>query len=179
MNISSLSLYMCVCVCVCVYTHTHTYMHACEKKVKVFIAQLCPIFCDPWDCSLPDSSVQGILQARILEWVVIPFSRGSYRPRDQTQVSYIAHRFITIWPPRKPCGYIYPLFFGFPSNCWLTFRIIVVCYLWGFFKHVQLALEQCGKVGEGGLSECNSTNKRLCITVVFTTEEYLPVSGLE
>ena len=42
-------------------------MHACEKKVKVFIAQLCPIFCDPWDCSLPDSSVQGILQARILE----------------------------------------------------------------------------------------------------------------
>ena len=48
--------------------------------------------CDPMDCSLPGSSVHGILQARILEWVAIPFSRGSSQSRDQTQVSCIAGR---------------------------------------------------------------------------------------
>ena len=47
-------------------------------------AQLCPNLCDPMDCSPPGSSVHGILQARILEWVVISFSRGSSQPRDQT-----------------------------------------------------------------------------------------------
>ena len=46
-------------------------------------AQLCPTLCDPMDCSLPGSSVHGILQARILEWVTIPFSRGSSQPRNQ------------------------------------------------------------------------------------------------
>ena len=49
-------------------------------KVKVLLAQLCLTLCDPRDCSLPGSSVHGILQARILEWVVIPFSRRSSRP---------------------------------------------------------------------------------------------------
>ena len=53
----------------------------------VLHAQLCPTLCDPMDCSPPGSSVHGILQARILEWVAIPFSRGSSQPRDQTQVS--------------------------------------------------------------------------------------------
>ena len=46
--------------------------------------------CDPMDCSLPGSSVCGILQARVLEWVVISFSRGSSRPRDQTHISCIS-----------------------------------------------------------------------------------------
>ena len=49
----------------------------------------------PMDCSSPGSSVHGILQARILEWVVIPFSRGSSQPRDQDQVSCTAGRFST------------------------------------------------------------------------------------
>ena len=48
--------------------------------------------CDPVDCSPPNSSIYGILQARILEWVAISFSMGSSRPRDQTQVSCIAGR---------------------------------------------------------------------------------------
>ena len=56
----------------------------------------CLTFCDPMDCSQPGSSVHGILQARILERVAIPFSRGSFQPRDQTQVSCIAGRFFTI-----------------------------------------------------------------------------------
>ena len=58
-------------------------------------------FCDPMDCSLPGSSVHGILQARVLEWVAISFSRGSSRPRDQTQVSRIAGRFFTLWATRE------------------------------------------------------------------------------
>ena len=52
-------------------------------------------------CSPPGSSVYGILRARILEWVAIPFSRGSSRPRDQTWVSCISVRFFTIWAPRE------------------------------------------------------------------------------
>ena len=60
----------------------------------MLVAQLCLTLCKPTDCSPPDSSVQGILQPRILEWVAISFSRGSSRPRDQTQVSCIVGRFL-------------------------------------------------------------------------------------
>ena len=48
-----------------------------EVKVKVLVAQSCLTLCDPMDCSPPGSSVPGILQARILEWVAFPFSKGS------------------------------------------------------------------------------------------------------
>ena len=65
-------------------------------------AQLCPTLCDPMDCSLPDSCVHGILQARILEWVAMPSSRGFSPPRDRTQVSCIAGRLFTAKPPGKP-----------------------------------------------------------------------------
>ena len=65
-------------------------------KVKVSIIQSCPILCNSMDCSLPGSSVHGILQARILEWVAILFFRGSSQPRDRTQVSCTAGRFFTI-----------------------------------------------------------------------------------
>ena len=53
------------------------------------------------DCSLPGSSVHRILQARILEWVAISFSRGSSQPRYWTQISCIAGRFLTIWATRE------------------------------------------------------------------------------
>ena len=61
-------------------------MYGCDESE---IAQSCPTLCDPMDCSLPCSSVCGILQARILEWVAISFSRISSRPRAQTLVSCI------------------------------------------------------------------------------------------
>ena len=51
-------------------------------KVKVLVTQLCPTIFDPIDCSPPGSSVHGILQARILQWVAIPFSRGSFQSKD-------------------------------------------------------------------------------------------------
>ena len=61
------------------------------------VAQSCPTLCDPVDCSPPGSPVHGILQARILEWVAISFSRGSSQPRDQTRVSCIAGRCFILW----------------------------------------------------------------------------------
>ena len=60
------------------------------------VTQLYLILCDLMDCSPPGSSVHGILQARILEWVAIPFSSGSSQPKDQIQVSCIAGGFLTI-----------------------------------------------------------------------------------
>ena len=57
--------------------------------IFLLVSQSCPILCDPMDCSPPGSSVHGILQAKIVEWVAIPSSRGSSQPRDQTQVSCI------------------------------------------------------------------------------------------
>ena len=68
-----------------------------ENEMKVLVTQSCPTLCNSMDCSLPGSSVHGILQARILEWVAIPFSKGSSGPRDWTRVSCIAGRFFTIW----------------------------------------------------------------------------------
>ena len=67
----------------------------------VLVAQSCPTFWDPMDCSLSGSSVHGLLQARILEWVAIPFSRRSSQPRDWPRISHIAGRFFTIWATRE------------------------------------------------------------------------------
>ena len=81
-------------------------------KLWCLVAQLCPILCEPLDCSPPDFSVYGIFQARILEWVAISFSWGSSQPRGQTFVfcvSHIADGFFTHWArvwchlPGKQC----------------------------------------------------------------------------
>ena len=73
--------------------YLYTHMCVCTK-----LFQSCLTLCD---CSPPGRSVQGILQARILEWVAMPSSRGSSWPRDQTQVSCIASRFFTVWATRE------------------------------------------------------------------------------
>ena len=67
----------------------------------VLFAQLCPALCNPMGYSPPGSSVFGFLQARILEWVAIPFSMESSQPRDVAQVSCIAGRFFTMWASRE------------------------------------------------------------------------------
>ena len=69
------------------------------------VVQLCPTPFDPVDCSLPGSSIHGIFQARILEWVAISFSRGSSRPRDRTLVSRTADS-LPCEPPVKPPRFI-------------------------------------------------------------------------
>ena len=70
-----------------------------ESKSEV--AQSCLTLCDPMDCSLLGSSIHGIFQARVLEWVAISLCRGSSRPRDRTLVSCIVGRCFTIWTTRK------------------------------------------------------------------------------
>ena len=70
-------------------------------NMKVLVSQLCLTLCNPMGYSLPGSSVHGILQARILEWVAIPFSGRSSLPRDWTWVSCIAGQFFTIWAIRE------------------------------------------------------------------------------
>ena len=65
-------------------------------EAKVLVDQSCQTLCDPVDYTPPGSSVHGILQARMLEWVAVPSSRGSCRPRDQSRVSRTAGRFFTI-----------------------------------------------------------------------------------
>ena len=69
-----------------------------EKRAKLLSRVR---LCDPMDCSLPGSSVHGILQARVLRWIAIAFSRGSSRPRNQTRVSRIAGRRFTVWATRE------------------------------------------------------------------------------
>ena len=60
--------------------------------------------CNPMDCSLPDSSVHGIFQARVLEWIAISFSRRSSQPRDRTWASRIVGRRVTVWATREVPG---------------------------------------------------------------------------
>ena len=81
--------------------------------------QSCQTLCDPTDFNLPGSSVHGILQARILEWVAMPSSRGSSWPRDQTHISYIYLYWqvssLPLAPPGKATGLI-------GIYCWTWFR---------------------------------------------------------
>ena len=70
-----------------------------ESIVKLTLSHVW--LCDPMNCSLRGSSIHGIFQARILEWVAISFSRGFSQPRDRTQVSHIAGRCFTIWVTRE------------------------------------------------------------------------------
>ena len=69
--------------------------------IKVLVTQSCLTLCNPMDCRPPGSSIHGIFQARILEWVVIRFSRGFSQSKDQTQVSCIADRFFTMSEPSE------------------------------------------------------------------------------
>ena len=78
-----------------------SYSSVFSKSSLSEVAQSCPTLWDPMDCSLPCPSICGILQARILEWVAISFSRRSSQPRDLTQVSRIAGRCFTIWATRE------------------------------------------------------------------------------
>ena len=69
-------------------------------KVKVLVTQSCPTLSNPMDSNPPGFSVHRIFQARILEWLAIPFSRESSQPRDGTWLSCIASRFFTVWATR-------------------------------------------------------------------------------
>ena len=103
----SLSLYLPQTLLISGYNTSISYIYFqcpssfhCVCLLSVSLVSL--LFVTPWTvCSLPGSYVRGILQARILQWVAIPFFRGSSQLRDWTQVSCIAGRFFTIWDTRE------------------------------------------------------------------------------
>ena len=81
-----------------------------STSALLLVTQCCLTLCDPMDCSLPVSSVYGILQARILEWIASSSPGESSWPRDQARVSYIADSYFTTWTTREA------LHFGFILN---------------------------------------------------------------
>ena len=81
--------------------HILSWFPGFTTEVIVLVAQSCPTVWDSMDCGLPGSSVHRIHQARILEWVASPFSRGSSRPRDWSLVSCSVDGFFTIWATRE------------------------------------------------------------------------------
>ena len=114
---------------ICIYIPTHVYWHIYSYMYSVYtyiyicifwcylVIKSCPTLCDPMDCSPPGSSVCGILQASILEWAAIPFSRGSSWPRDQT-----TRKFFTTEPPAKPL-YKYILYNKYYKNWVIVFSL--------------------------------------------------------
>ena len=88
-----------------IHPETSSFMDCLSQWKRVKLKELVPqsylTLCEPTVCSPPGSSVQGILQARILEWVANPFSRRSSRLRDQSQVSLIVGSFFTLWATRE------------------------------------------------------------------------------
>ena len=86
----------------------------------LLVAQWCQVLCDPIGCSPPGFPVCGTLQARILKWVAIPFSRGSSQPRDQTQVSCIAYTWLFVLFFNELL-----VFFDHISNSYLSFSLLI------------------------------------------------------
>ena len=77
--------------------HSRCLGSACGKPIANMHAQSCTTLYHPMDCCLPGSSIHGILQARILEWLALPYSKDSSWPRDQTCISCAAGGFLTHW----------------------------------------------------------------------------------
>ena len=88
-----------------------------------FVTKSCPTLCDPMDGSPPGSSAHGILHARILEWIAISLSMGPSQPRDQTQVSWIAGRYFTVWIPRESIPYVLASAFQFQKFVFVDVKI--------------------------------------------------------
>ena len=100
-------------------------------QCEVLFVQFHPTLWDPMDCSLPVSSVHGILQARTLEWLAIPVSRRSFQCGDGTQVSCIAGGFFTIWATREALWsnryWLFDLWFLCLFQSYLSWEL---CFTW-------------------------------------------------
>ena len=127
-------------------------------KSESEVTQLCPTLCNPMGCSLQGSFVHRILQAGILEWVAIPFSRGSSRPKDQTGVSRTAGKLFIIWTTRElPTNALFSMaitlnewyytvyidttssLFIYPYVDTWIFSISLICKLWGSENEVHIS----------------------------------------
>ena len=127
--------------------------------VCVLVAKSCLTLCDPMDCGPPGSSVHGILQARILEWVAISFSRGSSQLRDQIpaqgsnpQVSCITGRLFTIWATREtfiikvrywPINFFVVALSNLISGWWwphrINLRVFCLYFFWNSLRRITVS----------------------------------------
>ena len=106
-------------------------------KSKSEVAQSCATLCDPMDCSPPGSSVHGIFQARVLDWVAISFSRVSSQTRDQTRVSCVVGRRFTI--PQISKRQAYHLHFNTVQN--------IICVIMNIDESVFFCFATEGSLG--------------------------------
>ena len=100
------------------------------KMLESLVVQPCLTLCDPMDCSPPGSSVHGIFQARVLEWVAIFFSRGSSQPRDRTWVSHIVSRCFTDWATRE----VMNIYFNFNFKLITNFFFFTISMSYEMFE---------------------------------------------
>ena len=112
-------------------------------KCRKLVAQSCLTLCDPMDYSPPGSSVHGIFQARVLEWVAIFFSRGSSQPRDRTWVSHIVSRRFTDWATREVMNIYFNFNFKLITNIFFFYYKYVLWNVWStlYWKIICLKLK--------------------------------------
>ena len=130
-------------------------------------------------CSPPGSSAHGILQARVLEWAAMPFSRASFWPRDRIRVSCIEGSFFTIWATRDPFILGHFIIYQFVNWVYLTLKILLLIpnmyYLKNFFSLFSTALGFCYRawaLSRGGkwgpLSRCAALASREVASLMRT-----------
>ena len=133
---------------------------------EVLVAQSCWILWNPMDCSPPSSSVHGILQATIPEWVAILFSRGSSQTRDQSQVSCIAGRFLTVRATREAW---LPL-----NHSLIEFWQLLLDYRLGIY--VWIKLWKSGMQVEESRPLCSFKVEQVEMNVYFFLVKLMPIS---
>ena len=128
-------------------------MHVCQSQSSNsshppfprgggLVTKLCLTLATPWTVACQASSVHGILQARVLEWVAISFSRGSSQPRNQTWISYIADRFLPTELWGKPFSLWCPCLFSMPVSLF-CFENRFVCTIFSKFHMLALIRNIC------------------------------------
>ena len=96
----------------------HLSFKSLSHHMHAKLLQSCPILYDPMDCSLPGSSVHGIVQARILEWVAIPFSQGIFLTQGlNPALLHCRHIFLPSEPPGKPVFMNKSIIFDIHTKC--------------------------------------------------------------
>ena len=127
-----------------IYVYIYIYM----KNVKVLAAQLCLTICSPMDCSPLGSSVHGIQ----LEWVAMPFSKGSSQPRNRTQVSCIAGKFFTDWAMRE--ALVSSTKHQKPLTVWIIINYGKLLKRWEYQTISSVSWETCMWVTKQQLEAC-------------------------
>ena len=137
-------------------------------KVKVKVKLLSHVrLCNPIDCIPPGSSIHWIFQARVLEWVAIPFSRGSSWPRDQTLVPHIAGRCFTVWATREAPSYIHIHIYIY-IHTYIYVYIYIYIHIYVPFLNIMVFQMHCIPVLQNfKLTSMKSLRKWLALGVLF------------